>query len=731
MTDRHSHSESHVSFASAGGHSHDGVNGTKIDWSAYSEDDLKGLITKVKRVIHVDSDVGHDDGELLPVGDVSPSSIVAAPTSLTLTSSSEFQNFQQVWIDASWSVPDGSIPDDDDETDIVDIENGDQAADETDAVDLDELEQQSVDDIVSYQVNQYKTSNGPAKGHISNTTDTTIRLGPFSPGVEHTVKVRAVNALGVKSAAITGSIITSYDDTIPGQVVGVTLTMGYRSAVLTWDESEDQDVINGGKYKIEVSTVSDFSTKRVFNTPATHFTISDLNTDIVHYFRVRAKDSNGNLGPWSDVVSNSSDPLPPSEVTDGEPPLTSPVPTVVGGPGYLFVRWTAVDNPDPVDYRVHISMASGFEPVESATSTNTLVSTVSGTSTMIRTLAGTSFAPLSYGITYYVKVVAHDADGYAPANTQGSAQMVQVGATDIGPNSISTGNIIAGTVLASDLAITTGLVADYLSSSNFQTGVRGWKIGYDGTAEFENLTARGSISAGPGGSLPEARLIFNNLGGRLEIDPGGNVTPALFKGSVSGSTAKTLITSPGTNLAQYASISLTTDVSDTSGLTNTISLSSDKMFIYGKREGVLLQKEPPQIDVNTWTTIPWTSADVQGGDWFNMLNSTNNYVYSRVNGTFLISASVDWAAASNGYRSIRLMKYVAATSSEVAVQMHVALYTPIVSGSPTSAEYHASPSIHLRMAEGDAVKLQVFGTKLSGTKMNLSDVRFSVFKVSS
>lgn len=119
--------------------------------------------------------------------------------------------------------------------------------------------------------------------------------------------------------------------------------------------------------------------------------------------------------------------LSDATLTDGIPPASSPTPVVTGGPGFLVARWTAVSNRDPLTYEVHISASTGFTPGPS-----TLYSDTGSTSIIIKELADGT--PLSYSTTYYVKLVAKDADGSASASAQDSGVLVGIGTGDLSPD---------------------------------------------------------------------------------------------------------------------------------------------------------------------------------------------------------------------------------------------------------------------------------------------------------
>lgn len=85
---------------------------------------------------------------------------------------------------------------------------------------------------------------------------------------------------------------------------------------------------------------------------------------------------------WTSMVSN---------LGDGNPPSSSPVPTVKGGVGDLFVQWTAITNSSPVTYDVHVSTSNAFTP-----SSATLAASTTASLAVVKTLqSGVSLVPNS------------------------------------------------------------------------------------------------------------------------------------------------------------------------------------------------------------------------------------------------------------------------------------------------------------------------------------------------
>lgn len=67
--------------------------------------------------------------------------------------------------------------------------------------------------------------------------------------------------------------------------------------------------------------------------------------------------------------------------------------------------------------------------------------------------------------------------------------------TYINSSGIYTGALTADQVNASGFTAQNANIGEYIQSSNYVTGVAGWNINKNGTAEFRNITARGNIEA--------------------------------------------------------------------------------------------------------------------------------------------------------------------------------------------------------------------------------------------
>jgi hypothetical protein len=165
-------------------------------------------------------------------------------------------------------------------------------------------------------------------------------------------------------------------------------------------------------------------------------------------------------GTFIDVAT-----LPPTP-TDGSAPAASPTPTLQPGIGTIFVHWTPIANADFVTYEAHISTSSGFTP-----SGATLAEQTSGTQVVIRKMPDGSSLDSSGVTTYYVKMVAKDADGSAAAGTQASLA---------GPMQATTPEIAVGSITADQIAVNSvtadRLAATLLLANLIQTASEGQRV---------------------------------------------------------------------------------------------------------------------------------------------------------------------------------------------------------------------------------------------------------------
>lgn len=187
---------------------------------------------------------------------------------------------------------------------------------------------------------------------------------------------------------------------------------------------------------------------------------------------------------------------------DGNPPASSPQPTVTGGIKSFFLRWDAIPNHDPVTYDIYVSTDPNFTP-----DPTTLYGSTAGTSMTVGHLATpdatTGSDQFVYNTSYYFRIVARDVDNPAPAGAPGTDQLVQINTPDV-----AAGYVYAGQLSADQITAGT-LTADVEVASKLQTASSGQRV---------EMSSQGLVLYGPDGT---SSLVS------LPTDPS---LPAMFKG---------------------------------------------------------------------------------------------------------------------------------------------------------------------------------------------------------
>lgn len=219
------------------------------------------------------------------------------------------------------------------------------------------------------------------------------------------------------------------------------------------------------------------------------------------------------VGHYVMVAMNGNEPVvmrQPGPMTSDPPAQVTGV-TASQGIQSLLVTWDQVADFDVIVnrgwYEVQYDTSSGFN---------------SGNQKMVQ-VAGTKIVVdgLTEGTLYYARVRAVDMAGQPGTwSSTVSATPTYVTSTVIADDSISTPKLQANSVVAGKIAtgaITTSKldadsvtaaklaalsleVGKYIRSNSYVAGTSGWSIDADGSAEFNNVTVRGSLK-GPGVNL--------------------------------------------------------------------------------------------------------------------------------------------------------------------------------------------------------------------------------------
>ncbi len=195
-------------------------------------------------------------------------------------------------------------------------------------------------------------------------------------------------------------------------------------------------------YRIQLYDSSNSLLQTVYSF-TTVVSFSGLKASTTYYVKVNAIDITGNSG--NQVTSSNITLNAAGGASDGLAPTSSPTPTVTPLYQALEVKWSPTSNIDLVTYEVHVSSTNSF-----TTSLGTKSLETKGTFAIIKTLPGTSTS-LTYGTTYYVKIIAKDFDGPAPESIQSSAQTLQVDNGDLAADSVRANVIKAGTITATEI----------------------------------------------------------------------------------------------------------------------------------------------------------------------------------------------------------------------------------------------------------------------------------------
>lgn len=137
------------------------------------------------------------------------------------------------------------------------------------------------------------------------------RFNNLLPNTTYGWKIQALNPVGMGSAWVPATsytdVTTGVDATLPAQVTGVAATPIPKGFVVVWNPVADIDVINGGMYRVEVSTNNTFTAiVKTYNTVGLVASVVDLTSATTYYVRVTAIDASANAGTPSATVTATS-----------------------------------------------------------------------------------------------------------------------------------------------------------------------------------------------------------------------------------------------------------------------------------------------------------------------------------------------------------------------------------------------------------------------------------------
>ncbi|MDB4559223.1 fibronectin type III domain-containing protein [bacterium] len=175
-----------------------------------------------------------------------------------------------------------------------------------------------------YIVEWKKTSESSTAYRSATIQTTTFELTDVVIGTSYNVNVYSVNALGVKSEALSITTAGVGDTTAPAKPTAVTATSGINTITLNWVNPSDSDFSNvkilrkeAGTQYIQVATVSGNPGS------AASFSNGGLAANRQYFYRIKSVDFSGNQSDNTNAV-NAVTSLNPSNV-DGKSTFVAPI----------------------------------------------------------------------------------------------------------------------------------------------------------------------------------------------------------------------------------------------------------------------------------------------------------------------------------------------------------------------------------------------------------------------
>jgi hypothetical protein len=174
------------------------------------------------------------------------------------------------------------------------------------------------DQVVSYLVQAFKTSD-PLDVPIETTPGgPPTRLQPVEPNTEYLVRVSGISRTGQTSTTVEETITTGGDETAPAAASfpASPVAEGILALSVRWNANTEPDVANGkGTYRVIVSTHSDLTSPVFYEKQSgTNQWVGNLEAGTDYYVGVVAIDSSGNESPVAQPTGGPWTPMP--NVTD-------------------------------------------------------------------------------------------------------------------------------------------------------------------------------------------------------------------------------------------------------------------------------------------------------------------------------------------------------------------------------------------------------------------------------
>lgn len=334
-------------------------------------------------------------------------------------------------------------------------------------------------------------------------------------------------------------------------------------------------------------------------------------------------------GHYVMLAMNGNEPviMPKTGAMTSDPPEQVAGVTVESAIQSLIISWSEVSDFDVIVnrgwYEVQYDIVNTFDDTP-------VTIQVAGTKWVID-----GFVP---DTEIFVRVRAVDRAGEAGAwSTTASGTPTYVTTTVIADDSISTPKLQANSITAAKLAALTLEVGKYIRSTSFSTGVDGWNIDADGSAEFNDVYVRGVVEA----SIIIANSILNNdiellSNGDAETDSTEFVDNGTFNSNITGWTGTncTLASKSSSPAPQEGAAYLQLTATASSGVT----LLNDAYFALPTTVGATMYG----FCYGRAPAVAWT-----GTIYLNYYDDTFTYISRDAVGTYGASTSA-WVSGGSG-----------------------------------------------------------------------------------
>jgi len=165
--------------------------------------------------------------------------------------------------------------------------------------------------VDEYEVQYKLTADANFSGYV-RTVDTEAELVGLVVGSEYTIRVRSINALGVRSSFISATVTLAGDSTAPAVPTSMTVTGSFKSIILAWTNPADNDFSHVEIKRSPNATEGNATT--IASTSSDTFTDEPFTGSIERYYWLRSIDTSGNASAWVLAGNATSIPLVSNDI---------------------------------------------------------------------------------------------------------------------------------------------------------------------------------------------------------------------------------------------------------------------------------------------------------------------------------------------------------------------------------------------------------------------------------